>query len=203
MKFRTFKILGLFMGLGLVVFSGCAAVLPAASMATSGFSVFKGVQGTTGGGFEVKFEETSPQDRKALSALESIAIYPGSKSVRLAETLSKAYKIITPALILQTFGYVDFNGLTEREKVQQAGKICKTLKANGLLLYSEKMGVTESNVWTLKRGTYIMKFTVEVFMPGQTVKRQGEIVFQVGAKHPPQEEIDQMVVSAIAERFSG
>jgi len=208
MKSRTFKILGLFLGLiGLVVFSGCAAVSPVVSMATSGFDVIKGVQGTTGGSFAVEFEETSLQDRKILSTIDSLAIYPtsGRTGVELAGVLGKAYKIITPAAVLQTIGYVDFKTLTSRERVQKAGEICHIFKTKGLLLYSEQAGVTESNTWSLKRGTYTVPFTVEVFVPNQdqVIRRHGKVILQIGAKQPLQEEIDQMIVSAIAERLSG
>lgn len=213
---KIFKVKNqLWLVLGLILASGsigmmvsCAAVTPVASIVTSGFGVFKGVQGTTGGSVAVKFEETSLQDRKVLSSLDSLTIYPsGNKGVGLADVLSEAYKIVTPAVVLQTFEYVDFKTLTPQERVQKASEICQLFKTNGLLLYSEQDGVTESNVWTLKRGTYTVKFTVEVFVPNQdqaqVIRRQGEVVFKIGAKYPPQKEIDRMIVLAIAERLIG
>jgi len=210
MKLRTFKILGLFFGLVMVVglmISCAAAVGPAIHMAGSGLTLLKGVQATTSGNVAVEFEETSSQaqDRKALSALGSLTIYPtnGNTGVGLAGVLEKAYKVVTPATVLKTIKYVDFETLTPQERVQKANEICRVFKTNGLLLYSEQKGITKSNAWALKRGTYTVVIVVEVFIPNQNrvIRRQGKVVFQLGGDPPPQEEVDKLIVSTIAEQF--
>lgn len=203
----------------LLTVQGCVAALPlayslaAASYAMGGFAVYKSVQMTTGGEAEVRFKKAklSAEDQKALSSIKRLAIYPGSqKNVKLAEALGKSGKfdIITPYSVQKalpdTATVADIKQMTEQEKRSYALKLCNDLNADGIFIYSEGGHSYDTSYWSLKRSEAIVKFQASVFSvehDGIIWTQEGEIVLKTGSNMPPQDEVDQIAVSAIAEKF--
>lgn len=204
----------------LLTVQGCVAALPiaypiyvAASYAMGGFVAYKTVQMTTGGEAEVRFKDSklSAKNQEALSSLKRLAIYPGSqKDVRLAEALGKSGKfdIITPYSVQKalpdTIKFTGIKQMTEQEKRLHALKLCNALNADGIFVYSESGHSYDTSYWSLKRSEAIVKFQANVFSvehDGIIWTQEGEIVLKTGSNVPPQDEVDQIVVSAIAEKF--
>jgi len=217
-KNGTGFLLGIYL---LMVIQGCAApvlvgVMYAASALSLGALGSRIYHMSTGGTVEVAFGETAltAEDRKRLASLERIAVAPGSaKSVKLAEALAKSgYSIITPHRVQKVLSQsTQFNNLqlmTESEKIQEASKLCRSLKADALLYYSESLPGAEhrSLVDTYLGKKIEMKTAFEVLLISPDKERilwrqKGEIVIKGANKLTAADEIDQAVVSALTEQF--
>ncbi len=205
----------------MILLQGCMAapvaypVLVGAQYAMYGWHGFKVVQMSTGGSAEVRFKdsELSFDDQRALSSLECLAVYPGGeKNVKLAEALAKSsyWRIITPysveTTLPDTFRFGAFERMTEQEQVQYACGVGEALKADGVLVYLEKgYGSDIRGFFSPKRSESITKFEVKVFSTTYQKAlwvKEGKIVWKWGAREPPpQDEIDQITASAVAEKL--
>lgn len=204
----------------IVTVQGCIAALPlaypiyaAASYAMGSFVAYKYIQTTTGGEVEIRFKDSksSVENQEALSSLERLAIYPGSrKDVKLAEALAKngQYDIITPYSVQKalpdTATVADIKQMTAQEKRSYALNLCNALNADGIFIYSEGGHSYDGSYWSLKRSESIVKFQASVFSveyDGIIWTQEGEIALKTGSSMPPRDEVDQIAVSAIAEKF--
>ena len=201
--------LGLVLLCLLIIIQGCIVPM----LAITGFGAYKLVQLSTGGEFEVRFKdsELSLEQEKALSSFKRLAVYPGNQvSVKLAEALEKSgnYDIITPYSVQKALPdsakFADTRQMTEQERNRHCSKLCYILKADAIFVYSEGGISSDQNLWSLKKPELTAKFEVNLFSP--KYKRiiwiqEGEGVLKAGGKFPPKDEMEQILASAIAEKF--
>ena len=201
--------LGLVLLCLLIIIQGCIVPM----LALTGFTAYKLVQVSTGGEVEVRFKdsELSFEQQEALSSFKRLAVYPGSQvSVKLAEALEKSgnYKIITPYSVQKALPdsakFANTEQMTEKERNRHCSKLCRALKADAIFVYSEGDTVYESKIWSIDRSEFTAKFEVNLF--SSKYKRiiwtqKGQAVLKQGGKFPPQDEMEQIVASAIAEKF--
>lgn len=216
--------LGLVLLCLLIIIQGCIAAAPlayyplatataAGYAALTGFGIYKVVQLSTGGEFEVRFKdsELSFEQQEALSSFKRLAVYPGSQvSVNLAEALEKSgnYDIIAPYSVQKALPgatkFANTEQMTERERNRHCSKLCRALKADAIFVYSEGGTGYEHNFWSLNQSELTANFEVNLF--SSKYKRiiwtqEGQAVLKQGGKFPPQDEMEQIVASAIAEKF--
>jgi hypothetical protein len=202
------------LGCPLPLMIAAAPVLTGAAAVSTGFVAYKTIQTSTGGSIGINFKdaELSIEDQKALASLKRLAIYPGDPiNVELAEILSKSDRcdIVAPYSVKkalpETVKFGDFKQMIKREQIQHALKVCQAVKADGLLIYSVTGRGTDMKIWSLKRAEATVNFKLEVFSQEHrnTIwNQEGEIVCKIGGgKVPPQDEVNKIVASAVAEKF--
>lgn len=205
------------------MFSGCfaAAALPlltavsAVGWGVSGFGLYKVVQTTTGGEAQVRFDKEVFKDKVALSAIKgkTIAIYPttGRETVRLAEVLLEngRFKIITPHAVEKALApdrvIMDFDILTNQEKMNYMCEVCNKVKADGVLLVaSARDAKVDVNALSFDRAESSLDFEVMLFslkLKREIWRQKGQFVLKLGSRRPDSNEINNIFITAIAERF--
>ena len=199
------------------VLQGCLAAAPfviGAYYATTAFSVYKGVQLTTGGSAEIRFpkdvQAVSPGSDQELKSIKHIAVLPGNRmSTLLAQELEKkGLEVTTPYQIEKKFkesGNLTASSMTDTEKFREMKIIAKEFKADAILEFIESQGGTDWNVWSLNRAESRMDFTIRIVSSkgGKSIYNlQGQFVLKCGASAPSQKEIDNVFLEVVVEKMS-
>lgn len=200
-----------------LLFQGCLAAAPlliGAYYATTAFSIYKGVQLTTGGSAEMRFpkddQAVSQGSDKELKSIKRMAILPGNRmSTLLAQDLEKiGLEVATPYQIEKKFkeaGHLTASSMTDTEKFREMKVIAEEFKADAVLEFIESMGGSDWNVWSLNRAESKTDFTIRIISPkgGNPIYNlQGQFVLKCGASSPSQKEVDDVFLKAVVEKMS-
>lgn len=191
-----------------------SALYTASSAAAIGFgalSTYKIVQLSTGGEVEIRLsEEEAIQNKDIFHSIESIAIYPGGgETVRIAEELSKAsFEVITPAKVqgvLESKGdSLNLSLMTKQEQINCLAELCETLGADSIfILFISSDAESDMKLWSFDRAEVKNTFSARVFSKEREIvwDQEGELVYKGGSKMPAYEEVEDVFVAAVVERF--
>ncbi len=204
-------------------FQGCASMsigalsalytaTSAAAIGITAFEAYKVVQLSTGGEAEVRIpDENSVKNKDALYSLDSIAFYPtgGSEMVQLAAELSKrsSFHVITPAAVekklVEKQALSNIGGMTDKEQIDYLSEVCQIVEADAIFMLFISNAKGDTKIWSFDRPEMSFDFNLRLFPRDKEViwDQKGKFVYKIGSKIPPDEEIKEIIVSALIERF--
>lgn len=198
------------------VFQGCLAAAPliiGAYYASTAFSIYKGVQLTTGGSAEIRFpkdaQPISSESDQELKSIKRMAILPGNRiSTLLTQELEKkGLEVTTPYQIEKKFKdavHLTASSMTDTEKFREMKMIADEFETDAVLEFIESEGGSAWNAWSLDRAESKTDFTIRIVSKeGKPIYNlQGQFVLKCGASTPSQQEVDNVFLKAVTEKIS-
>lgn len=196
---------------------GCvvaAVPLIAASMAVSGFAIFKTVQTVTGGTVSIGFSETeiSSEDKLALSEIMNPTIWPDNEmEVYMANAMELSGEfstIVTPSTITRIL--VDseisqtINLMTDTERLQIFRRVCEEASADGIVAFKDLGAETRSNVFSIRRANTIQRAEMIIYsyeLDRIIFTTELELITELSGDIQNNQEILQIAGEAAAEKI--
>lgn len=184
-----------------------------ASVAASGFFVFKTVQTSTGGNVRISFsEEDVPLETKVLlSKITNPSVWPGNEAeVYLADTLETSQEfesVITPSAVTRMLSTlaIDQNTslMTESERLRIFRQICDEANADAVIATRDIGAETNTNIFSLQRANITQRALITLYSYEADriiLTTEIQLVTELGSSTQNDQEVLRIAGQAIAEK---